>query len=130
MGVFVAVGSGVFVGVGVLVAVGSGVFVGVGVFVAVGSGVFVGVGVFVAVGSGVFVGVGVLVAVGFGVFVGAATFMLDFASTTSFSSDKIRYASSVYFCCFLALRLYVLSSLSSTSFPLSLYRISYGVSSS
>ena len=61
----VAVGVGVFVGVGV--AVGVGVFVGVGVAVGVGVGVAVGVAVGVGVGVAVDVGVGVLVGVGVGV---------------------------------------------------------------
>lgn len=64
LGIGVAVGSGVTVGVGIGVAVGSGVTVGVGTGVAVGSGVTVGVGTGVAVGSGVAVGVGTVVAVG------------------------------------------------------------------
>ncbi len=69
----VAVGSGVCVGVGSGVAVGSGVWVGVGWGVAVGSGVCVGVGSGVAVGSGVWVGVGWGVAVGSGVCVGVGS---------------------------------------------------------
>src|SRR5205823_14782152 len=64
----------VFVAVGVSVAVGTAVLVGVGVnvSVAVGTAVFVGVGVnvLVAVGTAVFVGVGVDVDVAVAVLVG------------------------------------------------------------
>jgi len=73
VGVDVAAGGGVFVGVGVAVGVdvGPGVFVGVGVgvLVAVGVGVKVpvGVGVVVNVAVGVGVVVGVVVPVGVGV---------------------------------------------------------------
>jgi len=69
VGIGVAVGAGVTVGVDTGVAVGAGVTVGVGIGVAVGAGVTVGVGIGVAVGAGVTVGVGTGVAVGSGVVV-------------------------------------------------------------